>query len=347
MRKLSAALLFLLFSANLAHAQGSIIVKATDPSAHTTSDVGDATNTAIRVLLVGTPATSLNSLPLAIASTTSGSKGLLGLCAATTSAPTYTTSQNDPLSCTTAGSLRVDIMNGGGGGTSAADNATFTSATTVGTLHQAVAEVASPTTVTEGHLGAVAMTLNRGLKVVLYNTAGVATTLATDVIEDAAESSGVAGPAVLAVRRDTAASSSGTAGDYSTFNVDDLGRLWSRPQICESSAVTSVPISTSSSGNTQLVALQSSQVVYVCGYSAVVASAVSFSLVTGTGTACATGEANVVGPAAYAANGGISSPNGGAVIGKGATSSALCMKLSSGVQTGGILTYVQTAQANP
>lgn len=44
-------------------------------------------------------------------------------------------------------------------------------------------------------------------------------------LEDAAEASGVAGLVMLGVRRDTAASSSGTDGDYSTLNLDSTGKL--------------------------------------------------------------------------------------------------------------------------
>lgn len=52
-------------------------------------------------------------------STTSGQKGPLIQCAVTTSAPSYTTAQTSPASCTTAGLLRVAVEAGGGtGGTS-------------------------------------------------------------------------------------------------------------------------------------------------------------------------------------------------------------------------------------
>jgi hypothetical protein len=51
---------------------------------------------------------SVNALSLAQASTTSGQKGILGMGAVTTAAPTYTTAQTNPLSLTTAGALRVD-----------------------------------------------------------------------------------------------------------------------------------------------------------------------------------------------------------------------------------------------
>jgi hypothetical protein len=44
--------------------------------------------------------------------------------------------------------------------------------------------------------------------------------------EDAAAASGDLGLLMLGVRRDSAASSSGTDGDYSTFNFDASGKLW-------------------------------------------------------------------------------------------------------------------------
>ncbi len=56
--------------------------------------------------------------------------------------------------------------------------------------------------------------------------------------EDAAHASGDVGVVALAVRRDTAASSSGTDGDYSTLNVNALGRLHTTGVI-ESSALPS------------------------------------------------------------------------------------------------------------
>jgi hypothetical protein len=66
-----------------------------------------------------------NSLPsgwassVAIASTTSGQTGPLAQCAVTTAAPTYTTAQTDPLSCDTAGGLRVSSLSVGVGATAA------------------------------------------------------------------------------------------------------------------------------------------------------------------------------------------------------------------------------------
>ncbi len=53
----------------------------------------------------------IDNLPLAQASTTSGQSGVLDQGAVTTSAPTYTTGQTDPLSLQTDGSLRTAVTN--------------------------------------------------------------------------------------------------------------------------------------------------------------------------------------------------------------------------------------------
>ena len=79
---------------------------------HVTVDA--APTTAITAASLPLPAgaatdASVTGLEVAQASTTSGQKGILGLCAATTSAPTYTTAQSDPLSCDTSGGLRVNV----------------------------------------------------------------------------------------------------------------------------------------------------------------------------------------------------------------------------------------------
>lgn len=49
----------------------------------------------------------IDDLPLTLGSTTSGSKGVIGLGAVSTSAPSYTNGQNNALSLTPAGSVRV------------------------------------------------------------------------------------------------------------------------------------------------------------------------------------------------------------------------------------------------
>jgi hypothetical protein len=114
------------------------------------------------------------------------------------------------------------------------------------------------------------------------------------------------------------------------------------PSRCISSGVSSVAISTASAGNVQLVALAAGETVHVCGFVLNVGGAVGLQFITGTGTACATDETDLTGVLDLAADGDtISVPNSGADQFQGALSSALCLELSSGVQTNGVLTYVQ------
>lgn len=171
----------------------------------------------------------IDNIPNTLGSTTSGQSGVLGLGAVTTSAPTYTTAQSNALSLQTDGSLRVAITNGASGGVSVADNATFTDNTSNITPIGGPAEIASPTTCTEGKFCGVATTLNRGLKVVLYGTDGTALTPSQDQTEDAASAGGETGPMILSVRRDTRASSAGTTGDFATINTDSTGGVWVNP----------------------------------------------------------------------------------------------------------------------
>lgn len=114
------------------------------------------------------------------------------------------------------------------------------------------------------------------------------------------------------------------------------------PSRCLSSGVSSVAISTADTGNTQLVALAAGETVHVCGFVLNVGGAVGAQFITGTGTACATDETDLTGVLDLAADGDtISVPNSGADQFQGALSSALCLELSGGVQTNGVLTYVQ------
>ena len=114
----------------------------------------------------------------------------------------------------------------------------------------------------------------------------------------------------------------------------------------DQSQVTSVAISTASSGNVQLVAISGSTIVYVCGFDVTAAADVSVQFVSGTGSACATGETDKTGvyqltAASGAGLRGLARPNGGAPQFKGAAGEAMCIELSGAVQVDGLLTYVQ------
>lgn len=123
------------------------------------------------------------------------------------------------LALNASGQVLVEIAAGAGsGGTAAADDADFTAGTTSGTPVMGVYE-STPTSVTDGDLGTIGITVNREVKVAV-TSGGVA-----GVVEDAASAGGEEGVLMIAVRRDTAASSSGTDGDFSTLNTDSTGRL--------------------------------------------------------------------------------------------------------------------------
>jgi hypothetical protein len=130
-----------------------------------------------------------------------------------------------PLSINDAGELRVAFA-GAAGGTSLADDADFTDGTTPGTPIGGVAEQASPSTVTEGDFGWVAITLNRAMKVTLFDTAGNALTPSVDQVEDDAFANADTGPMVLAVRDDTLGAHSGTDGDFEPLHTNANGALW-------------------------------------------------------------------------------------------------------------------------
>lgn len=108
------------------------------------------------------------------------------------------------------------------------------------------------------------------------------------------------------------------------------------PIICQDS----VAIDTASSGNVELVALTSSETIYVCGWSVVATTAVAVQFIYGTGTACATGETNLTGAMPLAANGGIVQQSPYAFT-KAAVSNAFCIELSGAVQVSGIVNYTK------
>ena len=108
---------------------------------------------------------------------------------------------------------------------------------------------------------------------------------------------------------------------------------------CGTAAVSSAAINTASSGNVELVALAAGKRVYVCGFNLDNDTATTgLQFITGTGTACATDEADLTGVVTVAA---LTVPNAGATQFVGAAASALCIELSAATQVNGHITYVQ------
>lgn len=106
---------------------------------------------------------------------------------------------------------------------------------------------------------------------------------------------------------------------------------------CDSSVV----YDASTSGSTELVALSGTKVIYVCGYSIVAGGTVNVKLITGTGTACATGSSNKTPAYQLTAQAGIAD---GAPFFRGiktAAGGALCINASGAVAAQAIVYYAQ------
>lgn len=133
-----------------------------------------------------------------------------------TSAPTLTNGDGAALSMTTGGALRVAVTTGGIPGV-VEDNPS--AGGEEGLLGMAVRQdsLASSTSA-DGDYAYLKVSANGSL----YVTGGGG---GTQYQEDAAHSSGDTGTLSLVVRRDTAAQSAGTDGDYSTLINDASGRL--------------------------------------------------------------------------------------------------------------------------
>lgn len=155
---------------------------------------------------------SVTGLQVAQGSATSGQKGPLVQGAVTTASPTYTTAQTAPFSLDTAGNLRVNVVAGGAsGGTSLADNSTFTRGTTAETPVGGIAETSAPT-LTAGKAAALSMDLSGGLRVNIAAggiSSGTAGTPSTSVVT----MQGITGGTTVAVT-DTPGTSGGLAFAY-------------------------------------------------------------------------------------------------------------------------------------
>lgn len=131
-----------------------------------------------------------------------------------------------PLQVDSAGSLKVAIISGAGsGGTSATDDAAFSVASGSGTPIMGLADETSPDSVDEGDVGVVRMTLTRALHVNLRDSSGNELSAGAQYAEDAAHTTGDLGTMMLTVRKDTAAATAGTDGDYQPPTTDASGRL--------------------------------------------------------------------------------------------------------------------------
>ena len=110
--------------------------------------------------------------------------------------------------------------------------------------------------------------------------------------------------------------------------------------VCNPKDTAQFPILVSSSGNTELVALTAGQTIYICDVVLSANGTVTATLIYGTGTACGTGETNIL-PQDLTAQVGYTGSFGGRL--KGAAANALCLDLSGAVAVKGVITYRKMA----
>jgi hypothetical protein len=170
--------------------------------------------------------------------------------------------------------------------------------------------------------------------------------------EDAAHASGDVGVLALAVRQNTQ-SDLAADGDNIPLTVADTGGLrvdvasiaGAAPAaaICDDpSKVTTFNINLGAgTGNTELVALNGSDLIYVCSFVYTTGGADTPQLIYGTGTACATGETDLMTLNLAAAGDGLVENGGGAVITKAPAGNALCLERTNSVTAMGRLGYVR------
>lgn len=267
---------------------------------------------------------------LAQASTTSGQIGSLVMGAATTSPPTDTTANTYPLSLTTAGGLRSDIA-------SVAGTATDVNSGTksAGTLRVVLATdqpaLTNKLLVTPD---SVALPANQSVNVSQFNSV-------TPLMGNGTSGTGAQRVSISSDNTAVSGLGAGATGSAVPANAiyggANVGGNTTGMIACGSSVV----YDASTNGATQLVALASSQKVYVCGYSIFSAGTVNVELDYGTGTACATGNTKMTPAFQLTAQTGVvdGSPfyRGLATI----ASNELCIKTSAGVAVQAIVYYTQ------
>lgn len=161
----------------------------------------------------------------------------------TAASSTSADGDNSTLSVDSAGALRV-TMDSATATSLKADDAAFTLTTDKVAVIGAVRDDSlSALAAAEGD----AVVLRVNSSGALHVTGGGG---GTEFNEDDPAASGAAGKLVLAVRRDTVASSAGTDGDYATLNLTSAGRLWT-------SAVldTAIPAGTNNIGDVDVLTL--------------------------------------------------------------------------------------------
>lgn len=287
---------------------------------------------------------------IAIGTSSSGVRvGTVG-CYVNTSDPTYTNAQIHPLSCTTTGALRIlgQVSLANGGVVSVSDitgTIVLPAGAATSAKQPALGTAGTPSADYLSVQGSGTMT---PLEVYLTDTSGAPLALAADVTEDSPETAGVGGPMVLNVRRDTAASSAGTAGDNATFNSDELGQLWTRQlDPCGGKPKSYHVVNMNTATTVEIANAVASQFFYICSVNLVASAAQTIAIGEDDTDGCGSITAGLHGGAtaatgwSFAANGGITLGNGmGTVMKTGTANRYLCVITGQAVQVSGTIAYV-------
>ncbi len=227
---------------------GSITVDGTVAVSGTVTIAGAVTNAGTFVVQEnGAALTALqlidNIVVVEDAAHASGDSGVMSLAVRRDANTTLVGTDGDyaPLQVDSSGSLKVAITAGAGsGGTSIADDAAFTVASTsltpVGGTYRSVRD-----SVDDNDAGCFAMSQKRALYTVIETPLGdsamddtndavrvnivAGSSSGTQYAEDAAHVSGDTGTMALGVRKDTAVALGGTDGDYQPMIFDSTGKL--------------------------------------------------------------------------------------------------------------------------
>ena len=275
---------------------------------------------------------------LTIASGTAAGSNTFAMAggSATTAAPTTTNGNLYPLSMDTHGAIRVITM--GNDGSAPPLDSVVDSVLNSGENPILVGGEyeATPTVLETDHdKASFHFDVNQNLKTVLQ--AG------NNNIGDVDVASIAAGSNIIG-KVTTDQTTHGTT-DLVAADVTKLAGVTLAADPCTTDAISYVAIN--QVADTQLVAIDGTKVVYVCGMTAVVQAAEILNVVKGTGSVCATGKAAIVGSTtdsegvSFAANGGFAWPVTGKTYFKTAAGDALCLTESGTNRTSGILQYVQ------
>lgn len=178
-------------------------------------------------------------------------------------------------------------------------------------------------------------------------TTGAALTPTIDPVEDEASTDAQSGPAIITIRRDAAATSASTDGDWAHINTDGNGLLWTRTNDpCTALPKTTTPFSITT--DTVVISAVSAKKNYICALAIVVSAAEIVSITEGTGSVCGTSEAALMGSTtdangmSFAANGGLTLGAGSAAVVKGLTTNVdTCLNVSGANRISGMITWVQ------